>query len=241
MCQGKSFLDATTHYFTTDFVPSRMKETFSYDEFEKIKIILILRNPAAREFSWYQHNFRNCYDYMKRFLYKQRRDVIFPPNPIHLCEDFHCDILKCRESANSISLPTIHGRLATYAEYVREGHINLNTSKYVLHLSNWLQHFRRDQIFIINFENLVANTTFVINQLSSFLGVGSDWWESEVNLPRRNEAGVINTHDCTSMEFLTRYFQPYNEKLYKLLRSTDAMKHPAEPTFDRFVEVKSCI
>ena len=239
-CHAISYLDATTHYFTTPKVPSRIKETYSQEEFQKLKIILILRNPAAREFSWYQHNFRNCQSLMRRYMFVLPENTLGSMHEGPLCSDFHCDILKCQDAVAKTNFVNAGQHLATFKEYYSYGFINLNISKYIDHIHHWLQFFRRDQLFIVNFEYLLANTVAVMDSISSFLNLKPGWWDSNTVLPRLNEAGVKNIHDCATKDALQQYFAPYNAQLYAFMRDPRYVKHPSEPPFPAFKEAKPC-
>jgi hypothetical protein len=65
-------IDSTPSYIRVPDVIINMNNTFSSSQLAKKKFVLVLREPAARECSWYQHVARGCVNYMKFRLDKKQ-------------------------------------------------------------------------------------------------------------------------------------------------------------------------
>ncbi len=85
----------------------------------------------------------------------------------------------------------------------------LSRSLYYLHLNEWFKYFPREQFFIFEYKNL----TTIFNQIFNFIGVDN----YKVNTQQNHNVSKYETMKPQTRKKLTEYFQPYNEKLYKLL------------------------
>jgi hypothetical protein len=70
----KYHIDSTPAYIRSPNAIINMNETFGYKELGKKKFILILREPTARECSWYQHFARGCMTHLESRMKATRPD-----------------------------------------------------------------------------------------------------------------------------------------------------------------------
>ena len=64
-CPSNSITFDATPVFAVDNVPMRMKDIFEPDRFKQLKFLLILREPIAREYSYYQYRLRACEEWLR--------------------------------------------------------------------------------------------------------------------------------------------------------------------------------
>ena len=149
-----------------------------------VKIFMILREPMAREFSWYQHMASdNSHkdnsglrprQAVRHFARKLQRPI--------LDHDHHPNATMSSSLSSSSPLtPTPTHRLMTFEEYWNEtlrgqlqrGSKNKrNTSLYVLWLRQWFTLFNpTTQIWIGSYDELRHNQTAFVMKLNQFLGL----------------------------------------------------------------------
>lgn len=90
-CTRKLTYDATPRYIRTHEVPHRMKHSYSPENLRRKKLILLLREPIAREFSWYKHKLYFCSKHMAEVIKKRNFETKnvnghvvqeYPQNPL---------------------------------------------------------------------------------------------------------------------------------------------------------------
>lgn len=226
----KIYIDATPDYFTKPHVPERMNITFTRRSMETKKLVLVLREPVSREFSLYEHLTRHCLNGMKSAFLRES----FRNSTRNICGERHCRFLKCQRhkiypSADDSAL--LQG-LDTFSQYFSSGQLFVNNSFYEVHLLKFLQYFKRDQIFVVNFDRLVKETTKVIRQISEFLEIDVSYWGATASLPHSNIGGLNISIDCDSQRRLKAIFEPHNLALYDLLGYPGAP--PSQPPFFQF-------
>ena len=110
----------------------------------------------------------------------------------------------------------------------------VNISKYVVHLKRWLGYFPRNQIHIVNGDNLIINPVEEIEKIETFLGLEHKVTKDKVYFDR--DKGffcyiVGDAPQCLSSSKghkhpeldpglynkLMEYFKDYNERLFDLL------------------------
>jgi len=242
---GIDHIDASAFYFHLPYVPSRIKAFYAPEHFDKIGIVVILRNPSIREFSFYQHLYRDCVRRMKKYLHREKRDgwSTAKRNTSTLCDVVSCKLLSCKKSFHKAALADPGKALSTFAEYIDNKQIDLYQSRYILHIKNWLQYFRRDQLFIINFEYLTAHPPDALNRIVHFWGLNTtgDWWGAEDTsgaLPSLNNAPMKNYFACETKQSIDSHTQKHTQELYDFMALGGG---PAsEPKFLPFAEAKRC-
>ena len=131
--------------------------------------------------------------------------------------------------------PLVTTMLPSFKQYVKSGAFSKEDNMYLLHIEKFLRYFRRDQIFVMNFEALVTNTTDSIARISSFLGIDNIWGVN-ASLPHVNEHVSGRYLDCHTFNELYKFYEPYNERLYKFLKSNEeGAPSKFEPSFLPFM------
>ena len=97
-------MDATPRYFDKKEVALRMYHSYSRELRAQLRFILVLREPVAREFSWYNHNVRFCTKSMHKYIQRHKtlaRKVAAGEaqwDTSALCHERHCKS-SCRTHA----------------------------------------------------------------------------------------------------------------------------------------------
>jgi hypothetical protein len=253
------YLDATPAYFATPEVPERMIESFTPLEAKKKKFILILRDPVVRAYSWYNHMLGICIMSLRRY-FKDKHNNTMPAagwNVTDMCEVDHCVPLKCRENGQFMQITQERKYLSSFKDYEHPVEVGF----YDEHLARWMRHFSRDQLFIVNFDTLVANTPDTMKRMVQFLGLPIGF-PNDVELPKDNAAKFSGAADCVTRDWLTELYAPHLQGLYAFLEGNFSAESPfmkaaekhhlagvvpnignkpaSEPPFPRFSHFLSC-
>lgn len=93
-------------------------------------------------------------------------------------------------------------------------HSYLARGRYVEQLVRWLELFAANQIVVVQSERLFEHPTRVTQDICSFLRVRAP--ERSVDDEAKNPGRYGSPLDPVLRRSLSRYFQPYNERLYEL-------------------------
>lgn len=217
------FVDATPDYFANTLAPMRIHQSFPSKERAKKKFILILREPAAREFSWYNHRVRLCTKSMREYLKRLSKD----PGPVEIsqvCADKHCAPLSCKSHAQQAVLGKETRSVANFTEYYHSGGLVASKGLYMTHLQRWLTLFPRKQFFIVNLATLLLNTTDTVQRLTHFLDIPEFPLDRATGggivLPHENSARVDTTFDCAARSELYSYYEKESQELAQFMASS---------------------
>ena len=224
--QDSRYIDGTTIMARMNTVIGRMAEVmithnnkililiinklYTAEEKKKLKFIVILREPVARDYSWY------------------------------------CQVMRDRLAAGTKFID-----MDTFMEADHKGlsekitHIH-RAGRYVDQLSSYMKYFKRDQLLVLSSSAIFKNSSKVMDSVAKFLDIEKiDKWNGP--FPHDDHLGeskfiglvdcVVNhipSLDCQFKEELGKYYQPYNEKLYKWLEDTKNVTSKWEPDFVKF-------
>jgi hypothetical protein len=153
----------------------------------KVKIIVVLRNPTERAISQYFHEKRLNMETMPIFEALQEEENRLE----HVIKN------KDFKSHNFV-----------HSTYKSRG-------MYKGQIERYFNYFPREQILIINSDDLFTNTADTLRQIFKFVGVDTKY--KVENLQPRNVSSNRTKVEPHVYEYLNSYFQPYNEALYKFL------------------------
>lgn len=155
------------------------------------RLIAVLRNPVDRAYSHYHHT---------------RRSIFGEPLSFW-------DALQAEHSRTAHDIWLDHnapekvGREYKLYTYIQRG-------MYIDQLENWLRYFPRKQLKLFHYDDLIANTGGLCNQVAEFLGLPPhDFDVSE----RRNTGGYTEPMEQRCREYLTDLFRPYNRRLFEFI------------------------
>jgi hypothetical protein len=191
-------MDATPHYLLVN-------PHFILCACPWVKLVVILRNPAHRVHASYltavsKMGWTGTFDdYISLDVNNMKRAGLF-------------------SGGNNDT--TIHEAWKTYLSMTADGPVG--RSLYVIQLRRWfqaLQEMGRDPseaMIILRYEEYNENADREYQRVLKFLDLPS---EQEIVSPiaTSNNSMVVEKRDEKTMELLSKFFQPYNEQLYKLL------------------------
>ncbi len=168
-------------------VPERMRRLLP-----DAKVIFLLRNPASRAFSHYQHSLR-----------RRREPLTF----------------EAAIAAEPARLAGEHERLLAEPGYQSSAHQHysyLRRGIYVDQLSRWQAHFSPEQLLVLQSERMFSEPAETLANVLDFLEL--DHWMPE-RFGNRYLGGYRATMAPETREQLADYFAPHNEHLFELLNT----------------------
>jgi len=215
------YIDATTMFHASEQISLAMWNFYTPEERSELRLIVVLREPVSRDFSWFE---------------QVTRDQL-GGNP--------------KERGGGGGAPQLFRTIQTIKEGDAQHSRHIKRSgRYVDQLKNITTYFRRDQIFVLASDYLFHNTTDVMVRLGKFLDVEfvNKWTTSlphDNHLGRKEWAGIVDcivSHvpklDCSHRDVLGEFYKPYNAALYSWLNQTRAQASPYEPPFPPFGDYK---
>lgn len=210
-------LDATPN--TIEF-PQRVHETYSNpaagDLKNKLRLILILREPIERELSAYNHK---VFDYKEAEAKEQRgwvngtwyRDVVRKEDGTIKTFTEYCEFIK---------------------DYMVKGARSYTVYRYVEHLKAWTTLFDRSQLLILSYDELYKKPSKVQGRIEQFLGT-----KFYGSLAKLNESGgdsKVKELPESAIRVLEPLLRDLNEELYDFLRDNPGpvMEQRPFPRFD---------
>lgn len=162
-------------------------DTIISNWFPKIKLVVLLRDPVSRTISHYEQNLKG-----------KRQNLTFE-------ETINRELAQL-ETATNIA--------ETVCEKVKAGwEENLAMSMYVYPLQRWMNTFSKEQFLIIDSDDLIQKPKETMDRAFDFLQM--DRLDS-IKFNSRN-VGSYPSIDDTLKSRLSRFFEPHNQKLEKLL------------------------
>jgi hypothetical protein len=196
---------------TPNYLPEANKIFSTYQEAGEVstlKIIFSLREPISRELSWYNHLVAN-----------------------------HAKHAKKRDTRNYQFMVDEDGKsMITFDKYTQSrlirtlGKVKSNHGFYAEHLATWFELFDREQILILFYDEVNADPQKVKWRIKQFLGL--DIADEQKGFPIQNAqqtATKVALPSCASQRTLTAIFEPYNEKLYRLLEANPGPSMEQKP------------
>lgn len=171
-------------YLPNPIVPQR-----AFDLKPSVKLIVMLRNPADRAFSHYQHRF------------SREREV----------RTFE-DVVK----ADKEKLKNGWGKLPT-GDYKSLGHLHysyLPRGIYVDQIKCWMAVFPKEQFLIIRAEDFFSDTQTVYGEVLAFLGLPQHHLEKR---KKHNVGKYAQPMSAAMKQDLADYFYPHNQRLRDFL------------------------
>lgn len=164
-----------------------------YNDFPKIKLIVVLRNPTDRSYS--------------QFWFNKRRDL----EPI---ETFEEAISREPELiAGEIEKQILDPYYVSWA-HRRSGY--LARSRYAEQLERWLDLFPREQLLVVDAADLRRHPQEAMNRVFAYLGL-EPFVISTVDAEKNS---VYPPMDPNFRQTLVDYFKPYNADLEALIGQT---------------------
>jgi hypothetical protein len=207
------FMDATPSYLRTPEIPGRVARTFPANLRSTLRFIAVLREPLARDLSYYNH---------ERY-HAQRRGFLRPTSFLLAVDEPY------ENYAQRQLLLARNGKAHA-----------LSFGEYNKQLKQWFTVFVRQQFLVLNFEDLIYNQPISFRRIARFLGVQSSHLVGR-ELPHENAQTSgrkvrMQSVPCKIRSQVAQFFEPRNLGLYKSLWQS-RLRHEApaqEPPFPRF-------
>jgi hypothetical protein len=161
-----------------------------YNDFPNIKLIVVLRNPVDRSYS--------------QFWFNKRRDR----EPLDTFEE-------AIANESELIFGEIEKQIADpfYVSWRHRRSGYLARSRYVEQLARWLEFYDREQLLVVDANNLRADPQNTMNEVFAFLGLDSFTVSTE-NGEKNSDYPPM---DPEMRKTLLEYFKPYNANLEELL------------------------
>lgn len=184
MFNGRITGEASPQYMFIPGVLPRLKALLP-----NVKIIIILRNPVTRAYSHYQHQLR------------MGRETISFEEAI--------------EAESSRILPGYKRMMADedYVDYSYMHFSYLERGKYYDQVLTCFNHFKKENILIIQSEKFNRNPKEEYDKIISFLGLSPH----PIDFPKKYKEFKYPPMNETTRQKLNQFFEPYNEKLFELI------------------------
>ncbi len=153
----------------------------------RVKIIALLRNPTDRAISHYFHEKRNGKESLPIHEALEKEETRLAP------------VIEQRDYKNDVF---------RYYSYKARG-------LYKDQLERYLNHFPREQIFVIKSEELFSKPDITLNRVFEYLGVSTDYKVQD--LKPRNVANNRSDVAPDIYEYLNKFFRIHNKALYELV------------------------
>jgi len=160
-----------------------------YATLPNVKIILLLRNPADRAYSHYQHELRLGFETLS---FEQALE------------------------AEPIRLKGEKARMLTDKHYYSEKYMHYSyqcRGIYIDQVQSWFEAFPQEQILLLRSEDFFSNTPSVMSQVHTFLGVN----DAQIKRVNPHKSFPYPKVDPNLRRRLLETFEPYNQKLYDYL------------------------
>ena len=223
----KLAVDATPNTFK---FPHRVKEVYQLagkTVLEELKIIIVVREPVARELSLYNHLAVECRGTISDSCFARR--IIFKHN------------------SNGTYLRSFH----EYADYLFSDNAiaqipalkqSRPTGMYGDHFEQWLHYFDRKQILILSYDELKQDEPSFLQRVVSFLNldVGTKIIKSGTK-PKNTKmsSSKIDLPPCDVQDQLSKMFLSSNDIFFKMIDTGDNGPWMEQRPFPRF-ELSNC-
>jgi hypothetical protein len=177
-------LDASPYYLFHPAVPARMHALLP-----AAKLVVLLRDPVRRAYSHYWHE------------RARGRETL----------EFEDAIAAEPQRISAAEAGLADGSIARSADHQRFSY--LARGRYAQQLERWLALYRREQLHVVRFEDLVKEPLGGLNETLAFLGLPA---ASRVDLEARNTRRYPPLPEATAQR-LREYFEPHNRHLERLL------------------------
>lgn len=221
---GQLKLDSTSMFHNPE-IPSRLISLYSAADLALKKFIVVLREPVSLEISLYEHHIRKCAHFLEEL------DNSTGGLNLKTAETPCLNVIDSWVVSNTSQY---FFRPVPFRAYLAGSSINI-TSQYNDHLNNWIQYVNRSQIFLLNMDTLVQNTSDTMTRLQMFLGL-TNGWGTDVVLPHEKDSELLqksDSVDCRIRLETSLLYTHENEKLYEFVRNGPT-RPPSEPYFPEF-------
>jgi len=232
---GAAFVEGTPVMHQADVAAKNMADFYTALGLkDALKMIVMLREPVSRDYSWYCHYNRKYltgYHSEKKGYYGQAARGSFAKLQTFK-EMWAADIAAVKNG-----------------EKDRSSIPNDIAGDYITQLEEFTKYFRRDQLLVLNSDAVFSGTAAAMEAVRQFLDVDAcEAWKTEP-FPHEEHVEMAETAvdpacvyrhtpplDCDFRDALAEHYAATNQALADWLAHTRPQAHPAEPPFEPFGE-----
>ena len=231
--EGSSFVDGTPVLHQAYWAAKNINAMYSQLGLkDKMKFIVMLREPISRDFSWYQHH-------MRQYLTGHKTGKGY--------------VASLKGSIKGIK--TFKETWEAEIKAVKKGKKERNDvdndigGDYITQLQEFMKYFRRDQILIFNSNYMFKHTHDAMEAIRVFLGI-QPWvkWKTDP-FPHDDHLGSTNNSDdpecvfkhipkldCSFRDLMYSHYEKNNKLLDTWMEETQTkgLAPPSEPLFESF-------
>lgn len=201
--KDKLFFEASPNYIYHEAAAIRIKENYP-----DIKLILILRDPVHRAFSaWNMYH-----DYYKTGVAKKKLRYGRYPNTEN---EVYLHLFKGR-SVFPTFRETVNLELKLMQDGVYKEPSILRRGLYLEQIKNYLKYFKRSQLLILGFRELVREPLSVCNTVLDFVGLKGRNMQ-HLTLEIKNKRSYDFQLQEEDKKFLTEFYAESNLQLFTFL------------------------
>lgn len=201
-CRDQIFaMDATPNTLVFPENVEKIYKEAGGDHLKNLKVIVVLREPVARELSLYNHKVEK---YSKNKDSNQWYSDIAKKDESIMSFHEYADVL-----INEIQNPQEYGNKKLWG--------TANEGEYALHLKKWLKFIDRENLLLIAYDEFKQNNQRVENRIRNFLGF--DFPGTTMITNTRNHKRKVELPRCDTQKKLSSIFDSMNQELYSLLHA----------------------
>lgn len=198
--RSKFYFESTQEYLIHPGVAENI-----YEKLPDVKLIVVLRDPVKRAYSAWNH-YKQHFEtgrYITAIKNKPRREGNL------LFEMFF---------GSRTSFPTFRECIDIELELIEKGEgfepALLRRGLYLQQLQTYWQYFNPEQLLILGFKDLIADTERTLNQVCSFIGITEIDW-STIDREPRNVRDYTAPISETDKQYLEDFFAEPNQALFE--------------------------
>jgi Sulfotransferase domain. len=199
-------MDATPNHMR---FPDRVKQIYEqHGILSELKVFMVLREPVQREISAYKH----------RVYFHQNDPAAIAATEDKVIDEVDGSIMPFEKTMNLQVIPQIINGTMSVSNHLH------GRSFYAYWLRRWFDLFDRNNILVLSYDEIKANSDDAVRRLMQFLSLPEPK-ESMIELERLNDHyhGVATKGtrswniSCSFQRQLYDFFEPLNQELYQLL------------------------
>ena len=183
----------------------RVRDTYElagHNQVDKLKIIVILRDPVFRELSLYNHMAYACRNLDQSELTDWHKQVATSDGTIMTFNEFVRDVTMPALTTNEVQ-DCGKGRSSRHGLYAD-------------HLKEWFRLFNRNQILVLSYGELCADPERLQDRIQRFIGRAvSGTLQEKINSNDSQEKVLVPSTEARQR--IESFMKSHNERLYQLL------------------------
>ena len=250
--------DATPNYLSSENAVQQMLQVMPQALLPKTRLIVILREPIARDVSWFNHRLRylssrHQVGLMGMELCGSDAQTIGTQNLSYAAE-VDCN-LKLLEACIGVLGNSNASLQANFTACLQRPKLlayrgnSLVDGLYAAHIHMWTKAFPRQNMLVLSHEHITSSpaaTTETLHAIGEFLQVWTPpgtFTLPEINTASSAESGtVVLKIGCSAKRRLQQLYNPWNELLFERLRRDhhEGTAPKSERFFDQFEDEVAC-